>query len=251
MLSINSKNINDSKFHDIQLFRNEQSVKLLVDGMFVNRTISPGSEATLDILSEHFYVGARINIRNDSMSNGFKGCVVGLRLDRKEVPVGGENTHFTTLKILNGIQSHCPIGLLKISEAPQSRTNVYVGIGVTLAAVTYIIAFIIITTFILVKFRRDRHRLHTLNLRNHEGSRESQDCRSPQSKNQLLSFHTSDTNPTGTFELATPGKESSGNPTAETAFYTNASVCERTDSVSSSERNYYLPSSKEDLSAVS
>ena len=47
-LSINSKSINDSKFHDIQLLRNEQSIELLVDGMFVNRTISPGSEATLE-----------------------------------------------------------------------------------------------------------------------------------------------------------------------------------------------------------
>ena len=89
-LSISSNSINDSKFHDIQLLRNEQSVELLVDGMFVNRTISPGSEATLDILSEHFYVGARINIRNDSLSNGFKDCVVGLRLGQKEVPVGGK-----------------------------------------------------------------------------------------------------------------------------------------------------------------
>ena len=202
--------------------------------MFVNRTISPGSEGTLDIFSEHFYVGAGINVRNSMLVNGLKGCVVGLRLDQKEVPVGGESTHFTTLKISNGVQNHCPVG--QPSQAPQSRTSVYnIGIGVTLAVV-YIIVFIFVITFVLVKFRRDRHRMHTLdlNLNSSEASR-------LQSKNQLLTFHLNDTDPT---DIAT-------NPIAETVFYANVSVCERTDSVSSSESSYHLPSSKEDLSAVS
>ena len=177
ILKINSVSVNDSKFHDIQLLRQEQSVELLVDEMFVNRIISPGSEATLDILSEHFYVGAQINVRNGILVNSLKGCVVGLRLDRKEAPVGGENAHFTTLKISNGVQNRCPVG--QLSQAPQSRTNVYIGISVTLAVV-YIIFFIFVITFVL-KFQRDRHRRHTLNLNSHEASRR-QDQRSPQSK---------------------------------------------------------------------
>ena len=246
ILKINSTSVNDSKFHDIQLLRQEQSVELLVDEIFVNRTISPGSEATLDILSEHFYVGAQINVRNGILVNGLKGCVVGLRLDQKEVPVGGENAHFTTLKISNGVQNHCPVG--QLSKAPQSRTNIYIGIGVTLAVV-YIIVFIFVITFVLVKFRRDRHRMHTLNLNSHEASRR-QDQRSPQSKSQLLTFHINDTDPTHTFESATPVTDISTNPIAETAFYDNTNICE-TDSISSSKSSYHFPFSKEDLSAVS
>ena len=60
-----------------------------------------------------------------------------------------------------------------------------------------------------------------------------------------------DTDPTHTFELTTsaPDTDVFTHPTAETAFNANAS--ERTDSISSFERSHHLPSSKEDLSAVS
>ena len=279
---IKSTNINDVRFHNVQLSRTEQSVELLVDDMFVNRTISPGSEATLDILSEHFYVGAQINVRNGSLSNGLQGCVVGLRLDQKEVPVGGENAHFTTLKISNGVQNGCPIGTL--FETPQSDTNVYTGIGVILVALC-ITSFVFVMICVFIQWRRERHQMHTYNPPSREGSRRRSNRRSsgdgefawhrpptyrrtldspqgdyrssPRSEHQ--SFPMNITSPTQTLEFDTksrhpppyPVTDVSTNPVAETAFNANASFCERMDSISSSRRRHRLTPIQEGFSAVS
>lgn len=282
ILMITSTNINDAMFHNVQLSRTEQSVQLLVDEMFVNRTISPGSEATLDILSEHFYVGARINVRNGSLSNGLQGCVVGLRLDRKEVPVGGENTHFTTLKISSGVTNGCPIGTL--FETPQSNTSVYTGVAVILVALC-IISFVFVMICVVIQWRRERHEMHTYNPPSREGSRRRSNRRSsgdrefdwqqaptyrrtldspqgdyrssPHPEHQ--SFPMNGTSPTETLEFDTKSRypppyqvtDVSTNPVAETAFNANASFRERMDSISSSRRRHRLPPIQEDFSAVS
>ena len=282
ILAIKSTNINDAMFHNVQLSRTEQSVQLLVDEMFVNRTISPGSEVTLDVLSEHFYVGASINVRNGSLSNGLQGCVVGLRLDRKEVPVGGENTHFTTLKISSGVTNGCPIGTL--FETPQSSTTVYTGIAVIFVALC-ITSFVFVMICVVVQWRRDRHEMHTYNPPSREGSRRRSNWRSsgdrefnwqqaptyrrtldspqgdyrssPHPKHQ--SFPMNSTSATETLEFDTksrhpppyPVTDVSTNPVAETAFNANASFRERMDSISSSRRKHRLPPIQEDFSAVS
>ena len=283
ILMIKSTNINDLRFHNVLLSRTEQSVQLLVDGMFVNRTISPGSAPTLDILSDHFYVGARINVRDGSLSNGLQGCVVGLRLDRKEVPVGGENAHFTTLKISNGVQNGCPIGTL--FETPQSDTSVYTGLSVILVSLC-ITSFIFVMICVFIQWRRERHRMHTYNPPSREGSRRRSNRRSsgdrefawhqpptyrrtldspqgdyrstPRSEHQ--SFPMISTSPTQTLEFDTkschpppyPVTDVSTNPVAaETAFNANASFRERMDSISSSRRRHRLPPIQEDFSAVS
>ena len=282
ILMIKSININDGRFHDIQLLRTEQSVELLVDEMFVNRTISPGSDATLDILSEHFYVGAMINVRNGTLSNGLQGCVVGLRLDRKEVPVGGENAHFTTMKISDGIQNGCPIGTL--FETPQSDTNVYTGVGVILAVLA-ITSFVFVIICVVIQWQRDRQRTHTYNPPSREGSRRGRRSpgngefswhqpptyrrnnldtsqgdygNPPQSEQHPPTFRMDNTSPTHTFEFDTksryplpyPVTDVSANPTAETAFNANANFRERTDSISSSRRRHRLPPIQEAFSAV-
>ena len=282
ILAIKSTNINDAMFHNVQLSRIEQSVQLLVDEMFVNRTISPGSEVTLDVLSEHFYVGASINVRNGSLSNGLQGCVVGLRLDRKEVPVGGENTHFTTLKISSGVTNGCPIGTL--FETPQSSTTVYTGIAVIFVALC-ITSFVFVMICVVVQWRRDRHEMHTYNPPSREGSRRRSNRRSsgdrefnwqqaptyrrtldspqgdyrssPHPEHQ--SFPMNSTSATETLEFDTksrhpppyPVTDVSTNPVAETAFNANASFRERMDSISSSRRKHRLPPIQEDFSAVS
>ena len=278
---IKSTTINDARFHNIQLLRTEQSVELLVDEMFVNRTISSGSDATLDILSEHFYVGASINVRNGLLSKGLQGCVVGLRLDRKEVPVGGENTHFTTLKISNGVQNGCPIGTL--IETPQSDTNVYTGVGVILAALC-ITSFVFVMICVFIQWQRERHRTHTYNPPSREGSRRRSnrssgdrefdwhqptylrtmnnpqgDYRSSPDQSEHQSFPMNSTSPTQTLEFDTksrypppyPVTDVSSNPVAETAFNANASFRERMDSISSSRRRHRLPPIHESFSVVS
>ena len=158
VLIIGSMKVNDANFHSVLLSRTEQTVELIVGEMFVNRTISPGLAATLDVLSDHFYVGARINIRNGTLSNGLRGCVTGLRLDRKEVPVGGDNSHFTTLKISNGVQNGCPIGTL--FETPQSDTNVYTGLSVIIV-VLCITSLIFVIICVVIQWQRNRRRTRT------------------------------------------------------------------------------------------
>ena len=201
-------NVNDARFHNVTLLRTEQFVELLVDEMFVNRTNSPGSEATLDISSNHFYLGATIDVRDGTLSNGLRGCITGLRLDRKEVPVGRDNSHFTTLKISDGILNGCPIGTLV--ETPQSDTTVYSAVGVILATLC-IISFIFVVICVIIQWQRNRTRTHTYNPPSREGSRRIRSG-SRLSGNGEFSWHQP---PTYRSNLGSPQGDYNGSPGAE------------------------------------
>ena len=283
-MTVKSKNVNDATFHNILLSRTEQSVQLLVDEMFVNRTISPGSAATLDIQSEHFYVGATIDVRDGSLSNGLQGCVVGMRLDRKEVPLGGGNAHFTTLEISNGVQNGCPIGTL--FETPQSATDIYTGVGMIVAVLGITSVVFVVICYAIRRWRERRQRTHTYFPPSREGSRRmtsrssgftwQMQPRPPTSQSTLddlqghyrtslqsnhQSFCMCDTSPSGTLEFDTKSRYPFPCPVtdvvtnvavAETAVDAKPSFLDRIDSVPSSKRRQHrLSPIQEDFSAVS
>ena len=285
VLVISSVDISDARFHNVSLSRTEQSLQLLVDNIFVNRTISPGSEATLDILSEHFYVGASVDVRDGTLSNGLQGCVVGLRLDRKEVPVGGENSDFATLKIFDSILNGCPIGTL--FETPQSDTSVYTTLGVVLGALC-ITSFVFVLTCAIIQWHRERTRTRTYNPPSREGSRRRYNMRSsgsgefafhqpptyrpnldspqgdprtsPEPLNNQPNFRMNNMSPTFTFDTKSrypppvPVTDVSANPAIVETDFSGRSDTNglrvRNDSISSSRRRHRLQPIQEGFSVI-
>ena len=278
LLVIESIRVNDARFHDVTLTRTELSIELVVDGMYVNRTASPGSEATLDVDPDHFFVGASVNVEDSTLSNGLRGCVTGLRLDRKDVPVGGENNHFTTLAISDGVRNGCPIGSL--FETPQSDTNVYTTIGVVLGGLC-IISFVFVMSCVALQWHRKRTRTHTYNPPSREGSRRRarspvngefswhqpptyrKNLDSPQGDyhsspgpaDNQTTFRLNNTSPTFDFDTKSgrhqppcPVTDVALNAISETSF---SDLRGRNDSVSSSRRRHRLQPVQEGFSAIS
>lgn len=163
LVQMNSVSIADNRFYTVVIRREEQAVEMVVDGAYVNRTRSPGSEATLDIPITSIYLGASVDVQDDTFTNGFSGCIRGARLDRKELPAGGgENQDFTTVMFSSGVKSGCPIGTLE--ESPQPMSYVYIAIGVAIP-VLLIIVFVFVIICVLAQWRWNQTREHTVNFR--------------------------------------------------------------------------------------
>ena len=170
---MSSVSVTDNIFHTVTITRTEQATEMIVDDSLVNRTVSPGPEATLDIRIAHIYLGASVNVQDDTSRNGFSGCIMGARIDRKELPGGGrENDDFTTVTFSSGIKAGCPIGSLE--ESPQSMSYVYIVLGVGLPVLV-----IVVTVFVLVcmlaQWRWNQNREHsvTVNRRRRDGGGDS------------------------------------------------------------------------------
>ncbi len=151
--------VNDGALHNVTVERVEQAVEVIVDESYVARAISPGNEATLDISSGAIYLGALVDFENKP-TNGFSGCLRGVKVDRKDLPVGGETEDFIAMPSATGIkESACPAIELSIAptESSQQAGYVYgglVGILVTLAAV--VVCFVFAT--VVVRRRKGRKR---------------------------------------------------------------------------------------------
>ena len=136
---------------------------MVIDGRYVNRAVSPGSEATLDIAVDSMYLGAGVDPVNRTTVNGFVGCVAGFRIDRREVPIGGENIGFRTLEISEGIADGCPFG--SVFEVPQPDEYVYTAIPVILVLLLLTSASFVAVCMISRWMRRRRTGRHRVNLR--------------------------------------------------------------------------------------
>lgn len=158
----NTIQANDEHFHNVTVTRTEKTAEIIIDGRYVNRTTSSGSEVTLDIPANSMYLGASVDPQNGTAINGLSGCVTGFKLDRKEVPVGGRNLFFVTLDISESIQGGCPIGSL--FETPQQEEYVYTAIVVILI-VLFITSGCFVVICMIAQWSHNRRGRHTLNFR--------------------------------------------------------------------------------------
>ena len=177
----NSIQVNDGRFHNVTVTRTERRAEIIIDGRYINRTTSSGSEVTLDIAADSMYLGASVDPQNGTAINGLSVCVTGFKLDRKEVPVGGENLGFVTLEISESIHSGCPIGSL--FETPQPVEHIYTAIVVILI-VLFITSGCFVVICMIVQWSRNRRGRHTLNFSRRSSIRRSWQARRAASPSQ-------------------------------------------------------------------
>ena len=115
----NTEMLNDGRLHSASVRRTERSAELVVDDRYINRTMSPGEEATLDISPGAIYLGATVDSQG-SINEGFIGCIQGAKLDRKDLPIGGESADFVST-VSPGVEFGCQ----ELTESPQPAGYVY------------------------------------------------------------------------------------------------------------------------------
>lgn len=140
--------------------RTERELEIVIDGLYVNRTTSPGSEATLDVSVTALYLGAGYN---GTVTNGFVGCVTGFKLDRKDVPFGSDSVDFSILTNFEGISGGCPIG--SIFETPRADGQVLPAIAGIILGLLILSASFVAVCMIGRWYRNRRTGGHTVNLR--------------------------------------------------------------------------------------
>ena len=153
----NTEIVNDGQFHSVSVRRTEQSAELVVDGRYINRTTSPGEETTLDIRPGAIYLGAAVDSQG-STSEGFIGCIQGAKLDRKDLPIGGESADFVST-VTSGVEFGCQ----ELTESPQPAGYVYGALAAALFAL-----FLMSTLFVIICVitrrvyeKRKKHTFHT------------------------------------------------------------------------------------------
>jgi len=154
----NTNMVNDGRFHSISVQRTEQSAELVIDNRYVNRTTSPGEEATLDILPGAIFLGAAVGPQGD-VANGFIGCIQGAKLDRKDLPFGGDNAEFEAT-VSPGVDIGCP-ELGGLAERPQPAGYVY-GVLAGALAFLFLISALLVATCKTIRwaYTRRRHTIH-------------------------------------------------------------------------------------------
>ena len=152
----NTEVLNDGRFHSASVRRTERSAELVVDDRYINRTTSPGEETTLDISSGAIYLGAAVDSQG-STSEGFTGCIQGAKLDRKDLPIGGENADFVST-VSPGVEFGCQ----ELTESPQPAGYVY-GILATALFVLLLMSTLFVIICVIsrrVYEKRKRHTFH-------------------------------------------------------------------------------------------
>ena len=89
---INTVTVNNGSFHDILFTRRGTTAELLLDNMYISRSVTSDSEMLLDILHNEIYIGAFV--LQSTHSNGYQGCIYGIKLDNNDMPVNGANEAF-------------------------------------------------------------------------------------------------------------------------------------------------------------
>ena len=139
--------VNDNSLHTVSLERVEQAVQLLLDGMYVARNTSPGSERTLDISRDAIYLGAMVSNEKDA-SDGFSGCLQGVKINRKDLPVAGETDDFSAFPSLAGVkESSCPDLTVGLGPTESTQPMEYVYSGVVGLIV---LLFLLVTCFVAI-----------------------------------------------------------------------------------------------------
>ena len=115
--------VNNSYFHNTTVTRLGQSVTLIINNTYIATAKSPFSapeHGTLDIDNTMVVIGASLlNTKH------FQGCTRGLKINGKDVPLSGQNEHFTA-RPMGGQPVQCPENL----SMPQvGLPSLYIVIG--------------------------------------------------------------------------------------------------------------------------
>ncbi|GLH14886.1 Fat-like cadherin-related tumor suppressor homolog [Gryllus bimaculatus] len=92
LVRVGSAYVSDGQWHEIQLERDGNSAKLVVDGKHVAHGSAPGNNGILNLQSTDIYLGAEVHqhptvLGYEDIQRGFFGCMDDVRIARVSVPL--------------------------------------------------------------------------------------------------------------------------------------------------------------------
>ena len=164
--------VTDAKPHTILITRKDGSMDILLNNNIFNESATTSSHSvTLNVSSDHLFLGAEVDVKTGAVVHGFTGCLTGIRLDRKELPLSDiSNEDFTFIKHSGIVHesgrtlSSCPA--LNVAELNQPAIYVYSGIIGSIALIFIISVVFIISCASLNAWRRSRQGKATFHRQN-------------------------------------------------------------------------------------
>lgn len=92
LVRVSSVYVSDGQWHEVQLEREGNSARLIVDGKHVAHGSAPGVNDILNLQSDDFYLGAEVKqhpsiLGFEDVQRGFIGCMDDVRIARVSVPL--------------------------------------------------------------------------------------------------------------------------------------------------------------------
>ena len=148
-LVVESCKVNDVELHTVVVTRTEGSLELLLDDQFFNRTSLQGSgeDVLLSISRRHVFLGGGVEAESGTVVLGFKGCITGATLDRRELPFDANgNIHFDVERFPSGSAvDMCPLGVLEDKSSDVPDEYVFGGLG-AIVALLVVVSFVFVVT---------------------------------------------------------------------------------------------------------
>lgn len=151
--------VNDGNTHHITVDRNGRNIEVVIDDSYVARATSPGVSDTLDIARDAIYLGAHVDDEG-IVSRGFSGCIIGAKLNYKDLPVDQSSKHFV-VNPSRGVELGCKTDKPPTGGAFPALIRVTVGSG----GFIIIILLLSITVCIVGIYIHHRRKRRRLNLR--------------------------------------------------------------------------------------
>ena len=141
VLEVRSRSVNDAESHSLVVTRTEDTVQLLLDDRYLNRTSGAGggeANVTLEISLDHVFLGGQVDVSGEEreLVEGFRGCITGISLDRKDLPfttAGNRDFRIISAASDDDIIAGCPF--LVLTESTPPGVYIYAGIGAILGGV--------------------------------------------------------------------------------------------------------------------
>lgn len=143
MSKVTVVSVDDGQFHDVQFTRKGRTMELLLDGMYLTRGVAPGNNDLFDISSNDIFLGS-----DSSLRSGFVGCMYGVRIDNKDLPLSDTNEYFIATPSQGGVIQSC---------ATNSTTTILEVFNSLYVLVGAVLGLIVIFTVIYVLLTKSTH----------------------------------------------------------------------------------------------
>ena len=154
--------MNDGTFYDVELRREGRTAELSVNRQYISTATVPGTDRTLDVFQNGIYLGAASGVGlgdgAQQVENPFSGCIRGVILDGKELPMSegqvDENFAASYPPPSSSVSYDCwvpPSG--PIVPPPSTTLPLFVIIVITLVAVLVIAILLCVGIIIITKCR--------------------------------------------------------------------------------------------------
>ncbi|XP_051157574.1 fat-like cadherin-related tumor suppressor homolog [Leptopilina boulardi] len=118
LVRVSSTYVSDGQWHEIQLERERNSAKVVVDGKYFAHGAAPGNNEILNLQSDDLYLGAEVRqhpsiLGFEDVQRGFIGCMDDMRIAKISIPLHMSGaSSVAVLKRFANVEFSCDAGII-------------------------------------------------------------------------------------------------------------------------------------------